>query len=238
MKALLATCVLLLIATGCTSTWVEHPSAKGPIDQQARLYPAQEYKIQYGDQLDIKFLYNPELNENLPVRPDGRITLQLVGDLMVVDMTPTQLSEALKTRYAAEVKRPEITVIVRQFAAQKVFVDGEVGRPGLLQLVGSMTVSQAIAQSGGFGYDARKTEVIVIRQNPAGKPLVTVVDMLQVQRGIDMTMDINLMPYDMVYVPKSQIAEVDKWVDQYIRRMLPFPLPSPIPQPTTTSNVW
>ena len=238
MKALLATCVLLLIAAGCTSTWVEHPSAKEPIDKQARLYPAQEYKIQYGDQLDIKFLYNPELNENLPVRPDGRITLQLVGDLMVVDMTPTQLSEALKTRYAAEVKRPEITVIVRQFAAQKIFVDGEVGRPGLLQLVGSMTVSQAIAQSGGFGYDARKTQVIVIRQNPAGKPLVTVVDMLQVQRGIDMTMDINLMPYDMVYVPKSQIAEVDKWVDQYIRKLLPFPLPSPIPTPTTTNSSW
>jgi polysaccharide export outer membrane protein len=238
MRALLATCVLLLIATGCTSTWVEHPSAKEPIDKQARLYPAQEYKIQYGDQLDIKFLYNPELNENLPVRPDGRITLQLVGDLMVVDMTPTQLSEALKTRYAAEVKRPEITVIVRQFAAQKVFVDGEVGRPGLLQLVGSMTVSQAIAQSGGFGYDARKTQVIVIRQNPAGKPLVTVVDMLQVQRGIDMTNDINLMPYDMVYVPKSQIAEVDKWVDQYIRKLLPFPLPSPIPTPTTSNSSW
>jgi len=105
-------------------------------------------------------------------------------------------------------------------------------------LVGSMTVSQAIAQSGGFGYDARKNEVVVIRRNPAGKPLVTVVDMLQVQRGEDMTNDINLMPYDMVYVPKSQIAEVDKWVDQYIRKMLPFPLPSPIPTPTTTTSSW
>ncbi len=238
MRALLVSSILLLIAAGCTPTWVAHPSPKEPIDQQARLYPAQEYKIQFGDQLDIKFLYNPELNENLPVRPDGRITLQLVGDLMVVDMTPTQLAEALKTRYAAEVKRPEITVIVRQFAAQKVFVDGEVGHPGLLQLVGPMTVSHAIAQSGGFGMDARKNEVVVIRQNPAGRPFVTVVDMLQVQRGIDMTMDINLMPYDMVFVPKSPIGEVDKWVDQYIRKLLPFPLPSPIPTPTTTSSFY
>jgi polysaccharide biosynthesis/export protein len=238
MRALLASCILFLIAAGCTATWVEHPSPKEPLDKQARLYPAQEYKIQFGDQLDIKFLYNPELNENLPVRPDGRITLQLVGDLMVVDMTPRELAEALKTRYAAEVKKPEITVIVRQFAAQKVFVDGEVGRPGLLQLVGPMTVSQAIAQSGGFGFDARKNEVVVIRQNPAGKPFVTVIDMVQVQRGIDMTMDINLMPYDMVYVPKSPIGEVDKWMDQYVRRLLPFPLPSPIPTPTTTSGSY
>jgi protein involved in polysaccharide export with SLBB domain len=238
MRTALVFSVVLLIAAGCTATWVEHPSPKEPLDKQARLYPAQEYKIQYGDQLDIKFLYNPELNENLPVRPDGRITLQLVGDLMVVDMTPTQLAEALKTRYATEVKKPEITVIVRQFAAQKVFVDGEVTRPGLLQLVGPMTVSQAIAQSGGFGYDARKSEVIVIRQNPAGKPFVTVVDVLQVQRGIDMTMDINLMPYDMVYVPKSAIGEIDKFVDQYVRKLLPFPIPSPIATPTTTSSTW
>ena len=58
-------------------------------------------------------------------------------------------------------------------------------------------------------FDARKNEVVVIRQNPAGKPLVTVVNMEEVQRGIDMTNDINLMPYDMVFVPKSPIGEVD-----------------------------
>jgi polysaccharide export outer membrane protein len=227
MRAILTLCIALLVGAGCTSVWVENPMPREPLDKQARLYPAQEYKIQYGDQLDIKFLYNPELNENLPVRPDGRITLQIVGDLMVVDMTPTQLAEALKTRYAEEIKKPEITVIVRQFASQKIFVDGEVNKPGLLPLIGPMTVSQAIAQSGGFGYDARKNEVVVIRQNPAGKPFVTVVDILKVQRGIDMTNDINLMPYDMVYVPKSPIGEVDKWVDQYVRRMIPFPLPTP-----------
>jgi hypothetical protein len=78
----------------------------------------------------------------------------------------------------------------------------------------------------------------VIRQNPAGKPFVTVVDMEKVQRGIDMTMDVNLMPYDMVYVPKSPIAEIDKWVAQYIRNLLPFPLPSPIPTPVSTSGSY
>jgi polysaccharide export outer membrane protein len=62
MRAVLVFSVLVLVAAGCTSTWVEHPSAKEPLDKQAQLYPAQEYRIQYGDQLDIKFLYNPELN--------------------------------------------------------------------------------------------------------------------------------------------------------------------------------
>ncbi len=238
MRAALVIFCVVLATAACTPTWVDRPAAKDPIDRQARAFPTQEYKIQYGDLLDIKFLYNPELNENLPVRPDGRITLQLVGDLLVVDMTPTQLAEALKQRYSAELRKPEVTVIVRQFAAQKIFVDGEVARPGLVQLVGPMTVTQAIAMAGGFTYDARRNEVVVIRQNPPAKPMVTVVNVIDVHRGIDMTNDVNLMPYDMVFVPKSPIGEVDKWVDQYIRRLLPFPIPSPIPTPTTTSNSW
>ena len=119
MRPVLALCAfVLLFGAGCTIPWVENPAPKEPLDKQAKLYPSQEYKIQYGDQLDIKFLYNPELNENLPVRPDGRITLQIVGDIMVVDMTPTQLAETLKTKYAAEIRKPEITVIVRQFAGR------------------------------------------------------------------------------------------------------------------------
>lgn len=233
MRLALALSCVVLLAAGCTMTWVENPVPREPLDKQALLYPAQEYKIQYGDQLDIKFLYNPELNENLPVRPDGRITLQIVGDVMVVNMTPTQLAEALKAKYSAEIRKPEITVIVRQFAAQKIFIDGEVGKPGLVSLVGPMTVSQAIAQAGGFGYFARKNEVVLIRQNPAGKPQVTVVDIEQVHRGIDMTNDVNLMPYDMVYVPRSPIGEVDKWVDQYIRQLIPWPLPAPYPTSMT-----
>jgi polysaccharide biosynthesis/export protein len=235
MRSVLALCFVVLLAAGCTTPWVENPLPREPLDKQALLYPAQEYKIQHGDQLDIKFLYNPELNENLPVRPDGRITLQIVGDIMVVNMTPTQLAEALKTRYAAEIKKPEITIIVRQFAAQKIFVDGEVGKPGLVPLVGPMTVSQAIAQSGGFGYFARKNEVVLIRQNPAGKPMVTTVDLNLVTRGIDFTNDVNLMPYDMVFVPRSPIGEVDKWVDQYIRQLIPWPMQSPY---TMTPITW
>jgi protein involved in polysaccharide export with SLBB domain len=234
MRPVLALCAfVLLFGAGCTIPWVENPAPKEPLDKQAKLYPSQEYKIQYGDQLDIKFLYNPELNENLPVRPDGRITLQIVGDIMVVDMTPTQLAETLKTKYAAEIRKPEITVIVRQFAAQKVFVDGEVGKPGLVPLVGPMTISQAVAQAGGFGYFARKNEVVLIRQNPVGRPFVTTVDVEQVTQGRDMSNDVNLMPYDMVFVPRSPIGEVDKWVDQYIRQLIPWPLPAPYPTSVT-----
>jgi len=76
---------------------------QGAADKQAKLYPSQEYKIQYGDQLDIKFLYNPELNEISRSVRMGAYPAD-VGDIMVVDMTPTQLAETLKTKYAAEIR--------------------------------------------------------------------------------------------------------------------------------------
>ena len=79
--------------------------------------PPHNYRLQVGDQLDIKFFFNPELNEAVAVRPDGRISLQLVGELMAAGSTVEELKALLKQRYAKELKNPEITVILRSFSA-------------------------------------------------------------------------------------------------------------------------
>ena len=105
-----------------------------------------------------------------------------------------------------------------------------------MPLTGPLTVMQAIAMAGGLKESARRTQVLVIRQNPEGPSFTAVMDLTKAIDGTDKSQDISLMPYDIVYVPRSAIANVDVWVDQYVRRMLPFPLPSPIPTPTTTST--
>ncbi len=246
MKTILSSCAtgfVLIIFFGALSS-CGGPVVKSDItpsvqlNAQARTAPAPEYLIQPTDELEIKFLYNPELNERLPVRPDGRISLQLVNEIPVAGLTPRQLSDLLTEKYRPELKKPDITVIVRTFSAQKVFVDGEVNRGGLLPLTGPLTVLQAIAQAGGIKDTARVNEVLVIRQNPNGPFLTSVVDISKAIDGTDKSQDIALMPYDVVYVPKSPIANVDTWVDLYIRRVLPFSLPSPIPQPTTSSTLY
>jgi len=92
------------------------------LDQQAQAYTqaSREYVIEVGDTLDIKFMYNTELNElGVPVRPDGRISLQLVHDVQAAGSTPTQLGKTLGEKYANELKKPEIAVIVRNFGGQK-----------------------------------------------------------------------------------------------------------------------
>ena len=96
----------------------------------------QEYQIQIGDALDIKFFYHPELNESVMVRPDGRISLQLVHEVQASGLTPEQLRQNLRKKYEPQISQPEIAVIVRSFTAQKVYVDGEVAKPGLVPLTG------------------------------------------------------------------------------------------------------
>jgi protein involved in polysaccharide export with SLBB domain len=201
---------------------VKNPTPINHQAVQASLNSEKEYRIQVGDQLDIKFFYNSELNEQVTVRPDGRISLQLVHEVMVAGLTPSELTQRLKQKYAPELKKPEIAVIVRSFGAYKIYVDGEVNKSGMFPLVGYMTVLHAISQAGGMKDTARKGEVLIIRRGEGNKPLVSSVNLNKVVDGTDILQDIPLKPFDIVYVPRSAIANVNVWVDQYIRKNLPI----------------
>ena len=137
-------------------------------DAQA-VFPAtqkpQEYFIQPGDQLDIKFFYNPELNETVSVRPDGKISLQLVDDVQAAGLTPSQLDEYLTNKYAKELRKPVVTVIVISFSGQVVYVGGEVNTPGLIDLSAGMSPLQAVINAGGFRETAMPQGAIVIRKD-------------------------------------------------------------------------
>ena len=167
------------------------------------------YRIQVGDTLDIKFFYNPELNEKgLPVRPDGRISLQLVDEISVLGLTPKDLQDLLKKKYeATELRDVEIVVIVRSFSRQRVFVDGEVGLPTSVPVMGQLTIMQAIAYARGLRDTARLREVILIRRGKDYKPEIRTVNLEKVLDGTDLGQDILLKPFDIVYVPKSPVCE-------------------------------
>ena len=126
----------------------------------------QEYVIQPGDQLDIKFFYNPEINETVTVRPDGKISLQLVDEVQAAGLKPSQLDDSLTQKYSHELKKPMITVIVKSFEGQRIYVGGEVNRQGLIKLTGGMTPLQAVLDAGGFKETAKPEGAIVIRKGP------------------------------------------------------------------------
>ena len=212
--------IISLSLAACTTS-VRSSSPIAFTAEQIPSYTAQEYKIQVGDQLDIKFFYNSALNEQVTVRPDGRISLQLVHEIVAAGLTPAQLTDLLTKKYVSELDSPEITVIVRSFGGQMIFVDGEVNKPGMLNMVAPMTVLQSLSQAGGVKDTAKRKEILIIRRGLDNKPVVLLMNMEKVIDGTETSQDLTLMPFDIVYVPKSSIANVNVWVDQYLRKNIP-----------------
>lgn len=214
--AVLLTAGLLIscVSTKNSSKEVEALSA-------AQKAPPVVYTIQPGDQLDIKFFFNPELNETVIVRPDGMISLQLIDEIRAADLKPAELDEKLTELYSRELRKPVLTVIVRTFTRQRVYVGGEVRTPGLIVLPAGMTALQAIFQSGGFLDTANPAQTLVIRKGENNQPIPIQIDLVAVIDA-DGGSDFRLQPDDIIYVPKSAIANANKFIQQYVQGLLMF----------------
>jgi protein involved in polysaccharide export with SLBB domain len=184
---------------------------------------AGDYRIAPGDELALKFFYVPELNEVAIVRPDGRIHLQLIGEIRAADLTPEQLAAALKRAYAANLRHPEVSVEVQKgFARQQVFVGGEVARPGAQPLLPSLTVMRALIVAQGLKDTAAANRVVILRRGEDGKPQVIQVNVAsQSRKGASDGNDPLLQPFDVVLAVPSRVSRLNKWIDQYVRRNLP-----------------
>jgi protein involved in polysaccharide export with SLBB domain len=174
------------------------------------------YRLAPGDVLLVRFFFNPELNDETQIRPDGTISLQLIGEIQLAGRTITEVSEELERRYKPEVKSPRITVQVRSYSGQKVYVTGEVTRPGAISLIGGQDVTTAIAEAGGVRESGKFKSAILVRKGPDGGVVVR-----KVQLNMPNQVAEKLQPFDVVIVPPRAIIRVDRFVDQYIRGVVP-----------------
>jgi protein involved in polysaccharide export with SLBB domain len=208
---------MALLFTAC-GPYLKNPTPLGAPGTQAGPTDS-EYLIAVGDRLEVKFFYNPELNQDVVVRPDGRISLQLVKEMPASGLTPAKLNRNLEGSYAKHLANPEVTVIVNSFSGHKVYVGGEVGQPGVRDLIGPTTALQAITASGGLKDTARTKEVVVFRRGPdQGTPMAIPLNIESAMRCSDFSQDVYLKPYDVVFVPRSPIASFNVWVDQVLRK--------------------
>ena len=173
-----------------------------------------------GDTVEIKFYYTPELNETQTVRPDGKIALQLIGEVEVQGRNPAELRDKLLKLYASHLKDPEVAVTIRSFQNRRVFVGGQVMAPSIIEMPGKIHVLEAIMQAGGF--DMREAEVrnIVVIRHRDGQRYGYSVNLKPALKG-DETEPFFLEPQDIVYVPRTEIAKVNQWVDQHINKIIP-----------------
>jgi protein involved in polysaccharide export with SLBB domain len=178
------------------------------------------YLIKPGDTLSIRFYKTPELNIDTPVRSDGKISLELVGDVQAGGIEPAELSKLLNERYKGELQDPRVTVIVSAFGGE-VYVSGEVKSPAAVALGVPLTALQAIDKAGGFLTSAEKSSVILIR-NEQGTWHGYKLDLARADSGLELDADPLLQPRDIVHVPRSVIANVNVFVDLYIRKNIPI----------------
>jgi protein involved in polysaccharide export with SLBB domain len=188
----------------------------------APLPPVQPYRLKNGDSIGVKFYQNDTLNEDVVIRPDGMISLQLIGDVKAAGLTPDELVDEIRQHYASELSNPRISVIVRGLGTYRIYVGGEVGAQGTLDLSGNVTLYQAIQQAGGLLLSAHRKQIVLIRGVHEGHPVGHTVDIRPIQSGERPEEDVLLEPYDIVFVPKSKIQHVNDFVQQYIRDALPI----------------
>jgi len=213
--------IVLAIVAGCSAKKSGVATYMPPADLEG---PPATYVLGPGDHIDVKFPYKTEFNETLVIRPDGFISLQLVGDIRAAGSPPADLAARINQAYAGWIRNPHATVIVREFASQRVYVGGEVRDPGPVVLQAPLTCLQAVVSRGGVKTTANIEQVLLIRRNAAAAAVYEL-DLKSVMKGE--AADVPLRPYDVVYVPMSAIAEIGEFVEQYINKLVPRSLSFP-----------
>ncbi len=130
--------------------------------------PPNAYAIGPGDVLEISVWKNPELTSTVPVRPDGRISVPLLGDVKAAGVTPLALKQTLTDGYKEYVTAPGVSVVVKEIHSRKIYVTGEVATPGVYDLQPRAKLMQALALAGGLTPYA-KGRVVVLRDSRDGK---------------------------------------------------------------------
>ncbi|HLI67294.1 MAG TPA: polysaccharide biosynthesis/export family protein [Caulobacteraceae bacterium] len=180
------------------------------------------YRLFPGDEVDLAVASAPELNKTLVVQPDGRLNLALAGPVMVADRTIVDAEAAVDRAYASQLLRPEATLTVRA-AALKVFVGGEVDKPGVYDMPGDINALQAVIMAGGFKATSKRTQVVIIRRGPDGRAMMRTVDLRDGMTNPAADL-VPLRRFDIVYVPRSTVAEAGLFVQQYFRDISPVQL--------------
>lgn len=207
---------LLLFVLGCAASG--YADQVTPAPEAAPISGDASYRLQSGDEIEIKVFELPELADRLHIRPDGKISVLLLDDVKAAGLTPAELDEVLTAGYAKYYVNPRVTVIVRGFSGQRVYVGGEVNEPGMFELAGELSALRAVLEAGGFRHTAKRSSVILLRKGDGGPEIRRLnFDDVLAKR----VPDIQLQPFDVVFVPRTFIAKANLFVQQYIRDLLP-----------------
>ena len=184
------------------------------------------YRLQAGDQMEVHHILDPDYSAVLTISPDGTINVPGIRQpVSARGRTVAALQAELDRLYQSNdvLAHPFFSLNLRAYGSLQVFVGGEVQRPGYLELSGGeRRVLQVITSGGGFLPTARRHEVLILRNQPDGTQQIFSVNLDEALSGADLSQNVRIHPLDVVMVPRSDVASLDVWVDQYIRQALPL----------------
>ena len=199
--SILETLVLAALVLGPTHAQAQtarNAKTAAPVTN-TRAWANEEYRLGPGDKLRVEVYKDAQLSQSLQVRPDGKITLPLVGDVAAAGKTSLELRDALASSLKEYVTNPVVTVIVVEATAAQVYVIGEVANPGTLVMQGPMTVLQALAQVGGLREFADRNDIRILRKGTTGAVRTIDFDYKRALKGE--TEPMYLQPGDTIVVP-------------------------------------
>jgi protein involved in polysaccharide export with SLBB domain len=238
--SLISLLVLNTFIGGCSSNSLysgvqkEARTFATPSPQETQFFPArppfptwtdidEPYRFYPGDEIDIAVLGAPELNKIAVVAPDGRINANLAGTLMAADRTADEIRWQLQQRYSTQLQNPTVNIAPKSFASQKIFVGGEVAKPGIYEIPGELDPLTAVVLAGGFLNSAKREETVVLRRGAGGQPYMRMFNLKTVfaqENGFAQLP--RLRRLDVVWVPRSRISEVGLFTQQFLKDALPI----------------
>ncbi len=203
-------------AIGCTS------SVRAPAPTLSEMKPdvSSGLRLKPGDSVEIKFAYASQFNEIQYIRPDGKIELPLIGEIIARGKTPAELRDELVRLYTPQLKHPDLAVMIRSSFERRIYVGGEVNKPGLIEMPGDMTLLEAIMHAGGFNLETAEVQNIVVARLTDEKQRGYGFDLTDALAGMEVE-PFHLQPRDVIYVPRTTIADVNQWIQQHIYEILP-----------------
>lgn len=202
--------VLLALAAAAVPAQAQTPAPAAPPPVTAPGAPAEAappqvelpagYTIGPDDVLNVMFWRDKEMSADVVVRPDGRITLPLVNDIVAVGLTPGQLRDRIKEEASRFVEDPNVTVIVKQINSLRVFITGMVGKPGAYPMTRAISVLQLISLAGGLNEYADSKNIMIMRREN-GQEVALRFNYNDVRKGKNLKQNIELRAGDTVVVP-------------------------------------
>ncbi len=220
-------CLMLCIGCpGCAANGQSSPSADMTTIQSGVLpenSTVQETRINaltlgVGDSVDIEVYRHADLKRTLTIEEGGKINFPLIGDIEAAGLTAIQLRGNIQKALSNYIVDPQVMVSVKEMHSQRVYVLGEVVKPGVFAMGAPMNVFEAVSHAGGFTLDAQDESVMVIRGDRT-KPQLLQLDLESVLSKGNISQDIQLQGGDIVYIPPTYLADVSRF-SMYLKNIL------------------